>query len=113
MARTKACIVPAGARCPSLSPLSSSPYLWERELPWWKDDLERDIDFADSEVSAESSVPTAAAAEGARARACASADADARSTTTTVTLSRLPRSTAARVSTVAAMRAALCLEAPR
>lgn len=68
--------------------------------------------FEDSKGSAESSVPTAAA-EGARARACASADADARSTTTTVTLSRLPRSTAARVSTVAAMRAALWREAPR
>ncbi len=33
--------------------------------------------------------------------------------TTTVTLSRLPRSTAARVSTVAAMRAALWRLAPR
>ena len=36
-----------------------------------------------------------------------------RSMTTTVTLSRLPRSTAARVSTVAAMRAALWRLAPR
>ena len=49
---------------------------------------------------------------------CASASTSAavigeRSTMTTVTLSRLPRSTAARVSTVAATRAALCRAAGR
>ena len=47
-----------------------------------------------------------------RARASAFVEPEDRSTTSTVTLSREPRSTAARVSTVAAMRAADCREAP-